>query len=327
MFLTKKRKAKLFKFFKATRLPYLPFSLGIDPGNICNLKCPLCPTGLGEAGAKKSFMEFEFFKMVFDQLKDGLAEINMFNWGEPLLNKDLTRMIRYVKEKKESVRVITSTNLNIRNNSLLEDLLKSGIDQIIVSCDGASCETYVKYRVGGDFNLVMENIRFLVKENMELDKKALIVWNFIVFKHNEHEVELVKRIAKELGVNLSISTMRTSLKNEILKPHHEEISRDKEWIPDNPLYSAYDKCSLSTKKVMNTCKKLWQSIAINSSGLVFPCCAVYEEKYSFGDAKKDSLKDIWNNHKFISARQEVLDKERSAGTICGICRNNGFMHM
>ncbi len=118
MFLTKKRKAKLYKFFRSTQLPYLPFSLGIDPGNICNLKCPLCPTGLGEAGAKRSFMEFEFFKLVFDQLKNSLSEINMFNWGEPLLNKDLTKMIRYAKGRSESIRIITSTNLNIKNNNL-----------------------------------------------------------------------------------------------------------------------------------------------------------------------------------------------------------------
>lgn len=155
----------------------------------------------------------------------------------------------------------------------------------------------------------------------------MITWNFLVFKHNEHEIEAAKKVARDIGVNFSTGLMRTSLKDEILKPHKYGISRDKDWIPDNPFYSAYDKSNLTAKKVMKTCKKPWQSIAINSNGLVFSCCAVYEEKYSFGDAKKDSIKDIWNNCKFTLARQEVLDKKRLACTVCGICRNNGFMHM
>ncbi len=173
----------------------------------------------------------------------------------------------------------------------------------------------------------MDNLRFLIKGNKKLNKKALVTWNFIVFKHNEHEIETAKGMAKEIGVNFSIGLMRTSLKDEILKPHKDGISKDKDWIPDNSLYSAYDKCNLTAKKIMKTCKKPWQSIAINCNGLVLPCCAVYEEKYSFGDAKKDSIRDIWNNHKFILARQEILNKNCPTCTICGICRNNGFMHM
>lgn len=327
MFLTKKRKAKLFKFLKSSRLPYLPFSLGVDPGNICNLNCPLCPTGLGEPGVKRSFMEFGLFKLIFDQLKDNLLEIDIFNWGEPLLNKDLISMIRYVKEENRTIRIITSTNLNIRNNNLLEDLLGSGIDEIIVSCDGVSSGTYNKYRVGGDFDLVMKNLHFLSKVNKEKGGKTLINWNFIVFKHNEHEIETARNMAKGIGVSFSTGLMRTSLKDEILKPHKEGISKDKDWIPDNPIYSAYDKSNFSVKKVLKTCRKPWQSIAINSNGLVLPCCAVYEEKYSFGDVKNDSIKNIWNNYKFILARKEILDKKHQACTICGICRDNGFMHM
>jgi len=327
MLLSRKRKSKFYKFLKFTRLPYLPFTLGIDPGNVCNLQCPLCPTGRGDMRVKRGFMDFGLFKLIFDQLKDSLSVINLYNWGEPLLNRDLIKIIRYIKDANKSIQVITSTNLNIKNEGFLGDLVNSGIDKIIVSCDGASKETYEKYRIGGDFNLVMENLRFLIKKNKEAGSSALITWNFLVFKHNEHEIESAKKLAGELGVKLDIGLMRTSLKDEILKPHKEAIEQDREWIPDNPEYSAYDKVSCVTKKIMNTCKKPWQLISINWNGLVVPCCAVYEEKYSFGDAKKDSIKSIWNNPKFILARKEILNKKLPAATICGICRNNGFMHM
>lgn len=324
---TKKRIAKLFKFLKITRLPYLPFILGIEPGNICNLRCPLCPTGAGSNEAKKGFMEFELYKKIFDQLKNSLVTVNLYNWGEPLLNKDLFKIIKYIKDFKRSIFVVTSTNLNIDNKKVLVELLKSGIDEIIVSCDGASKETYEKYRVGGDFNLVMENLRFLSDEKRKLNSNADIVWNFLVFKHNEHEITLARSMAEKLGVSFRIGLMRTSMKDEVLKPHQEGIKKDLDWIPDNPQYSAYDKAKLTTKKIIKFCRKPWQEISINWNGEVFPCCAVYGDNFNFGDTNRDSIKDIWNNQKYRQARREIIGCKQAASTICGICKSNGFMHM
>jgi len=272
-------------------------------------------------------MDLKLFKRIFDQLRDSLQVINLYSWGEPLLNAELINIIKYAKARKNPIHIVTSTNLNTDNDDLLEELIGSGIDDIIVSCDGASAETYKQYRVGGSFDLVIKNLNFLAQRNKELNKKVNIIWNFLVFKHNEHEVDTAKNMAKGIGVNLKIGLMRTSLKDEILKPHQEAIRRDRQWIPDNPEYSAYNKESCGTKKIIRTCKKPWQSIAISWNGLVFPCCAVFEEKYNFGDAKTDPLSEIWNNQKFIAARQVVLNKKNPASTVCGICRNNGFMHM
>lgn len=322
-----KRKAKIFKFLKIIKLPYLPFILGVEPGNICNLKCPLCPTGAGASEAKKGFMKFELFKRIFDQLKDNLVTVNLYNWGEPLLNKNLILIIKYAKSENKKIRITTSTNLNVKNDVLLADLIASGIDEIIVSCDGANADSYVKYRVGGDFNLVVDNLRLLARKKKELNTKTDIVWNFLVFRHNEVEVEEARKMAKSIGVSFRTGLMRTSMKDEILKPHKDTIAKDRDWIPDNPIYSAYYKERCAPKKVIKTCRKPWQEISINWDGKVFPCCAVYGDQYSLGDAKIDSIKDIWNSKLFMAARREILREKKHACSICGICRDNGFMHM
>lgn len=327
MIFTPKRKSKLFKLFKIKHLPYLPFSLGIETGNICNLKCPLCPTGREDANMNKGFMKFELFKQIIDQLKDNLLSINLYSWGEPLLNPDLIAMIKYAKEINKNIKIVTSTNLNIRDDKLLQDLIKSEIGEIIVSCDGATPETYAKYRVGGDFNLVMQNIKLLLSFKKEINSKTDIVWNFLVFKHNEHEIEKAKKLARSIGVPLRIAKMRTYMREEILKPHKDSIKKYKDWIPDKAEYSAYDKETGSTKKVIKTCRKPWQEISINWDGKVFPCCAVYGDEYSFADIKENDIKHIWNNPIYIEARRQIIDKKRKVTTICGICRNNGFMHM
>lgn len=323
----RKRKAKLFKFLGFTKLPYLPFILGIEPGNICNLRCPLCPTGAGGTELKKGFMELGLFKHVFDQLKNDLIAVNLFNWGEPLLNKDFTKMVRCVKDHDKDISVTTSTNLNINNKATLEGLIRSGIDEIIVSCDGATKESYEKYRVGGDFGLVMDNLKFLIAENNKLSGKTRIIWNFLVFKHNEHEITQAQEMARKLGVELRLGAMRTSMKDEVLKPHKEAIKKDIGWIPDNPEYSAYDKVKLETKKKIKTCRKPWQELNLNWDGAVFPCCAIYGESYTFGNAKNELIRKIWNNEKYVAARRQILNKKVPAMSICGICRNNGFMHM
>ncbi len=327
MIFTKKRKAKFFKFLGLIKLPYLPFLLNIESGNICNLKCPLCPTGQDAPGMEKGFLELKLFKELFDQLKVSLGTINFYSWGEPLLNKDLILMLRYAKTQSPNLRIITSTNLNINNKDLLSDLITTGIDEIIVSCDGATPDSYIKYRIGGNFNLVMDNLRYLTLENKRLKKEVNIVWNFLVFRHNEHEITMAKEIAKKIEVNFRVGLMRTSMKDEVLISHQEAIKKDRDWIPDNPKYSAYDKVKDLPKKIIKTCRKPWQEISINWDGKVFPCCAVYGDNYNFGDAKKNSIKYIWNNEKYICARKEIFSKNKKTNTVCGICRNNGFMHM
>lgn len=327
MTITPKRKAKLYKFFKITHLKYLPFNIGIETGNICNLKCPLCPTGLGDPDMKKGFMSLGLFKIIIDQLKNNLLSINLYSWGEPLLNQNLISMIEYIKKINNNIKIVTSTNLNIKNDKLLSDLIKSGIDEIIISCDGITPETYSKYRIDGDYGLVMHNMRLLVSLNKCLNKKSNLIWNFLVFKHNEHEIREVNKIADSLGITLCIGKMRTSMKDEILKPHSESIRKDKNWIPYNPEYSTYDKEKEITKITIKTCRKPWQEISINWNGEVFPCCAVYGDIYNFGNIKNNSIKDIWNNDIYIAARREIINIKKTAATICGICRNNGFMHM
>jgi len=327
MFITPKRKAKFFKNLGLTKLPYLPSILGLETGNICNLRCPLCPTGSNQEGLQKGFMKLSLFKIAVNQLIDSLVAINLFSWGEPLLNKDLIAMIEYIKIIKPSIKITTSTNLNFTDKNIIALLVKSGIDEIIVSCDGVSAQTYSQYRVGGDFNLVIENLKFLAQKNKEFKRSTLIVWNFLVFKHNEHEIEQARRMAESFGLNFRAGFIRTSMKDEILKDHRQSIEKDLDWIPNNPQYSAYDKEKKITKKIIKTCRKPWQEISINWDGKVFPCCAIYGDIYSLGNINEHNIKIIWNSQIYQQARKEIMGKCKTKDTICGICKSHGFTHM
>ena len=140
------------QFLKNSKIVGYPTRLVIDPINLCNLKCPLCPTGQGKTGQPKGRMKLSDFKKIIDELGDYLYEIDLFNWGEPFLNNKIYEIINYAHQKRIQVNI--SSNLSSFDKKNAKKLVESGLDNLIVSLDGASQESLTKYRCGGDFEKI-----------------------------------------------------------------------------------------------------------------------------------------------------------------------------
>ena len=222
------------KISKQLKLPHvfgLPLTIMIEPTNLCNLKCPLCPTGAGRIKRKKGNMEYSHFRKIIDEITPYSFHVRLWNWGEPLLNKKIFRMIAYAKKKNLFVNL--STNSNFLDKDVSEKILKSGLDELIISLDGASEETYKKYRKGGDFQKVINSIKFLTSRKRKSEIKAPYVkLQFIIMKHNEHEIKNIKNLAEEIGVDeLVFKTVG------IMDYFSEEDIR--EYMPSDKKYSRY----------------------------------------------------------------------------------------
>jgi len=315
--------SRLSTFLGKTRLPYFPSKITIESGNICNLRCPLCPTGQHDKSAKKGFMPFDLYKKILDEIGSHLSLIRLYNWGEPLLNKELLPMIRYAM--KYGVEVKISTNLSLKlDDADIGELLQSGLKIIYISCNGTSKETYLRYHVGGDFDVVMDNMKRLVQKKKEMSRcKTKLVWLFHVFKHNEHEREQARKMAKDIGVKIKINKMRPDMGKEIFETTQSALQRDAGWIPENRKFMVG---SEKKKKKRIACDLPWTETVINWDGAVLPCCAVYSETFAFGNIQKESFAQIWNNEMYISARKEILGKENKKKTICHICKSTGYLH-
>ncbi|MBI2470485.1 MAG: SPASM domain-containing protein [Planctomycetes bacterium] len=312
----------VYAFFGRTCLPYFPSKISIESGNLCNLRCPLCPTGQQDKSAKKGFISFDLFKKVIDEIGQHLTMIRLYNWGEPTLNKDLLRMIQYAKERDIDIKISTNLSMKMEDDQI-EALLKAGLEKIYISCNGASSETYLKYHVGGDFGLVMDNMKRLVQKKREIPGcHTKFVWLFHIFKHNEHEIETAKELAQIIGIKIKISKMRPDMGKEIFETTQKALERDKAWIPDN---SEYTVVSTKRKKRIG-CMLPWTETMINWDGSILPCCAVYSEKHAFGNILENSFKTIWNNEKYIAARKEILGMKNDKQTICHICKRSGYLH-
>ena len=309
----------------ASRLYAYPSKITIESGNICNMRCPLCPTGRNDPSARKGLMPFETYKKVVDELGEYLYLMKLYNWGEPLLNLELVPMIKYAVSKGIIVKISTNLDMDM-DAEQIKALLRSGVHKIYVSCNGASEDTYSIYHVGGNFKRVMDNMKLLADMRSECRSFTDVVWLFHVFSHNEHEIEKAGEMATKLGVRLQISKMKPDMGKEIFETAEEAIERDGKWLPRNPKYNIFD-MEKKTPRRRYSCNLLWTETVVNWDGSILPCCSIYSEKYAFGNIREGtSFREIWNGESYQAARREVLSKGNGIWTICRVCKSTGFLH-
>lgn len=306
---------KTEKKLKRTKLRGKPYQLFFDVTNICNLKCPLCPTGLGLKGYPKGNMSFELFKKVIDEIGKYAVIATLHNWGESFLNKDIYGIIKYAKSKR--ICTFISSNLSALNEGDIEKIISSGLDKLVVSLDGASPETYDMYKRGGNFNTVIKNIEMLVAmKRLRKSSKPYIEWQFVVMKHNEHEIEKAKKMAKYFGVNFRLKKLHLNNPLPFAGVYDKKLAE--QWLPRNPeLKYDYDSNFLENC----ICNSLWNSLFVNHDGGIFPCCILYDQKDLFGNISKQSFKEIWNNKLFVSSRASFKkNKDLGLKTVCCACK-------
>ncbi|MBW2989024.1 SPASM domain-containing protein [Candidatus Woesearchaeota archaeon] len=293
---------------KKKHLRSRPYMLQIEPICGCNLKCPLCPVGNGSIRREKGVMSYETYLKVMQKIQKGLVHISFWNWGEPLLNKDIYRMISYAKKK--GIHTLVATNGYLMTPESSEHILKSGLDEIRISLDGASKESYSAYRQNSDFDKVIRNIRSFIEEKKRLKKKIKITIQFIVMKHNQHEIGLMKEVFKGLGADYlaikTVSAINDQKDTKKFLPDDENLSRFK--VNENTFRSkSFDMCYLA-----------WKSIVINWNGEVTVCCRDVDAQYSMGNILANTLSEIWNGKRYVEFRKKML-QDRFNLDLCRTC--------
>lgn len=294
-----------------------PYILIVDPTNVCNLRCPLCPTGTGTIGRQPGMLNYECFKQIIDRFAPYAYEVNLHNWGEPLLNTEIFKMIEYAHSKNIGTNL--STNLNTVRNTDVENLARSSLEYLIVSLDATTDEVYLHYRRKGNFQLVMNNLRVLVETKRRLKRKTpFIEWQFIVMKHNIHQVKNARHIAKEIGIDfLRFIPVGLPFESE------DKAKLKSEWFPqlgdDSTIMDAFEH-QFQQKRRKSACFYLYRSTTVNPDGRVSPCCNVYREENDFGDILAQNFEQLWNNEHYRSARSLFLANGKSTTrTVCESC--------
>ena len=288
-----------------------PYIFVMEVTNVCNLKCPFCLTGKGISGGRDvGHLSFEQAKSILDAVGDYIYFLQVYTWGEPLLNKDLIRIIEYAKTK--NIYVMLSTNATAMTPAYNERLINSGIDYIMVAIDGGSDETYRKYRRGGNYDKVLANVKDLLGQRDQAGRsEPFVEWQYIVFRHNEHEVRATETMAYEMGINKF-----TPL------PAYVE---DEDWAATDPEY----RTDLGNPERLYNCDRPWSHLNIRADGGVASCCYTFFKQDDFDSLDAHSFTEFWNNDKFQQSRR-IIKQARDGGKLeesdiaCYDCMRTGI---
>ena len=308
---------RVYSSFQATKFSQrvnhygMPISISIEPTTSCNLRCPECPSGLRSFTRPTGMMKTELFESVIHQLASSLSYLIFYFQGEPYLHPHLLEMVRLASQRK--IYTATSTNAHYLTDETAKETVDSGLDRLIISLDGTTQQTYQAYRVGGKLDKVIEGTKNIIRWKKELKSKTPhVIFQFLVVSHNEHQIEEVKHLASDLGVD--------EVKFKTAQIY--DFENGSALIPSNNKFSRYrknDDGKYSIKNgLLDECWKMWHSSVVTWDGKVVPCCFDKDARFVLGDLNKDSFKEIWEGEKYNRFR-ESLFMSRAATEMCRNC--------
>jgi len=293
----------------------------IEPTVRCNLNCITCSEIT--RGRTKKDMNLSEFESILDQFPYAI-KLALQGVGEPLLNRDLFRMIRLAKERK--IYVYFNSNGTLLDDESANELIQSRLDLINFSIDGGTKEVYEKIRRGASF----EEFRRRVKRFMEIKGAhplpEINAW-FVLNQYNREDILPTLRVVRDLGISkLNIQRMHTwgrkDKRDVVSDEEHfklrekkdevtiasQEIGVSVEWLWD-----------IEEEKPIRRCQAPWYTTYITVEGYVTPCCVHGSDPQliHFGQLKGNSFREIWNGKGYQEFRKTL--KSDQPPSICGDC--------
>lgn len=286
-------RCELHKLRRKCRPDSFPYIAIVDVVNMCNLRCPYCPTGARRSsGRTRKMVDVAQAANLVDQMGRYAISAHFYNWGEPLLHPEIASIVKMFHSHR--IATFISTNLCTKNEAVLHAVCDAGLDYMTVSLSGASQEVYERYHCGGSLDRVETNTRRLVEyRRRNRLRRPFVEWKYLVFAHNAHEVEAARQLAFAAGVDLFRAV--------------------KAGGPDEAVVSSAE---APERKIRVThCPQLWHAVILNSDGGIAPCCYLFFKEDDFADFSDGSIKEIRHNDTFVTARK--LFNASGAGDLPG----------
>jgi radical SAM protein with 4Fe4S-binding SPASM domain len=259
-------------------------------------------------------MGLELFQKIIEELGDYIWHLTLWNWGEPFICPDIYEMITLAERKGIFTRISTNGHFLTAGHQV-ERLLTTGLDNLLVAIDGASEETFSLYRQKGDWEKVVAGLKeIMARKKRQRLFRPRVELQFMVMKHNEHELLRIQSLAREIGVD------RLTFKTVNIKfgPGDNKEKIDK-FLPQRNYLSRYQPHSTQRKVYLkNKCYRLWFSSVINWDGTVTPCCYDAHGHYSFGHIQEKGFSKVWNNTAYRQFRAALL-KDKKVIRLCQDC--------
>ena len=295
-----------------------PSAIQIDASSHCQLACPLCPTADGRTrpGLGQGHLKLADFRALLDRNPE-IRHVELSNYGEMFLNPQLTEMLAYAFERGVTVSGGNGVNLNNVRAEALEAVVRYRVRTLTCSIDGATQQTYSKYRVNGNLERVLENID-RIREHRRKARSAfpVLTWQFVVFGHNEDELAAAREMAAKRGMSF---LPRLSWDNTLSPVRQPELVRIETGLgaADRDEY-LQEKGSGYTRDI---CYQLWNQPVLNWDGRVNGCCVNYWQPFPV-NAFDAGLEGAANHPDLAYARAMLSGKaEPRADIPCTRCHH------
>jgi len=227
---------------------------------------------------EKRMMDYNDFKIVIERIKKYAIRASLYDMGEPLLNKNIYKMIRYCSDRKIST--LISTNFNLFCEEDIDKLFNSCLTILEPCLDGFTQENYVKYRRGGNVNTVKAGIKLVMDHKIKNEFKYPIVEvPVVLFDHIMNELQLIQNFLEQCKVD------RIVYCTENLGFNSPQTSQAYNQITNN-----------------SACFWLYMGMMIRPDGSTYACCGRDFDRFSYGNILKQEISEIWNNECYRFSR-------------------------
>lgn len=312
-----------------------PFKIKFESSTLCNLKCVMCPLTKG-LNRKRGVLKFENFKKVFDEIN--VPYLNLTGLGEPLMNPEIFKIIRYARKKGALVKL--DSNATLLNKENIKKLIAADPTFISISIDGITKKSYESIRKGAKFEEVLKNLENLIKYRNNFRSKTQIHLFFVLQKNNVGDLIEFIKFGDSVGVdalngNIAISFGKAKNENKMnlsmkkIERIKNELKRIKKKIKVNLnieniedyLNSPNDQQERMAEK---PCYYPWYNPCVTWDGDVVPCDIYCNNEIVFGNAFKEGFMKVWNNKKAQEFRKNLLKKREGICAKC--CIDESFIY-
>ena len=286
-----------------------PFVIYLDPCGACNFKCSFCPCNIsGERAAERhAVMNWELFEKIAEDLNafhGQVSVINLYGFGEPLLNPRIADMVRVLKENRCCREVRITTNASLLTEEKSRALVEAGVDLVRVSVEAVSSEGYQELcGVKIDFSEIVRNVetfrRISVRKgNMSKVSAKIVSAAFKTEADKKRFFDLFAPITDFCYV-------------EEIEPIWSEFQEMK-----MPPGGHEERCYQAGEQ-REICSMPFTDMCIHSNGIVGACCSDWKFATQYGDVTREHLPEIWNGKRHREFQCAML--ARRPIPFCAVC--------
>jgi pyruvate-formate lyase-activating enzyme len=264
-----------------------PAYIRFEPSAYCNLRCCWAQRQPAHPALRpRGNADPELARRIVAEIGDSLYMAILCHWGEPTLNPRLPEMVRAFHDA--GIYTTLDTNMTRMTAGLAAELSAAGLDAISASIDGVSQGVYGQYRKGGNVGQALDGLRHVLAGRRRLGRaNPRLRWQYLVFPHNEHEVDEAQRLAAEIGVDAF----------EAFAGSGGCWSRAAGFQPARP----------PVRPAGLLCNDPWTYLAVDWDGAAHVCCRAFQAQHVVGHMDDQSLPELFDGRGFQLARRVIRD--------------------